>query len=90
MQAVFDGPVCAGGLEVAQVSHVQEIEVAIGEGDRLPLRLEDCDPFFQLQDRQENPHRSSFRGRGSPCTARFSSSGEQVAVPIFITTTPPA
>ena len=83
-------PLGAGVAEIAQVPHVEQIEMAVGEGDLLPRGLERPDALAQLGDGQDQPHRISSSGRGSLSTARRSSSGEQVAVPIFITTTPPA
>ena len=80
----------AEALEYGAANGFTVSKMAVGEGDLLPRGLQRPDALAQLGDGQDQPHRISSSGRGSLSTARRSSSGEQVAVPIFITTTPPA
>ncbi len=80
------------GFEVADVADVQQVEDAVGErhGPAGVPRL--LDPRRQGLAREHRGHRSPrpHRPAASPAMARPSSRAVTVAVPRFITTSPPA
>ena len=80
----------ARGLEVAQMADMQQVEMTVGESQSAARRLEASCFDGELLRRQDATHVISRRGRGSAAMAAWSSAAETVAVPIFITTTPPA
>src|SRR5262249_35867984 len=84
----------AGRLEIANVARVKQVEGAVGENDLLSFlallsgadkKLLESEDLFS---RHEKPHHA--RRERSCAIASRSSSGVTVAVPIFMTTTPPA
>ena len=92
-----------GALEIADVADVQQVEAAVGERDRAPRRavardrvdaarrVSESTPSVPAPVRLLRPpasFRASPRDRSS--TASRSSAAETVAVPRFITTSPPA
>ena len=81
---------CLGCAQVAQVPDVEQVEVAVGEGDPAPRGGQLGEPHGELRLAQDGAHRSSSSGRRSARMTRRSSSGVSVAVPAFMTTTPPA
>ena len=81
----------AGGLEVAQVTDVQQVEMAVGEGNLAPRRALPAQSRGECLPGQDLAHRISCRGRASERDRETAARRRvTVAVPIFITTTPPA
>jgi len=74
----------SGVGQVAHVSDVQHIEAAVGKRKRAARCAIGSDQVAQLAFAYDLPHDPS------PSTAARSSAGDTVAVPRFITTTPPA
>ena len=76
--------------EIAQVPDVQQVEVPVRERDGFAGGAMFREARRELVEVQDDAHRASTRGFGSDRIASRSSSRETVAVPIFMTTTPPA
>ncbi len=69
---------------------VEQVEVAVGERHATTGAAQLREARRERGGGQDLAHRTSSTGRGSDRIAAVSSSRPRVAVPIFITTTPPA